>query len=166
MTWTIKQLTQLEKKNPVEMAPFLYPVGELIRLVAGYERMIRKPIDLNIIKSRIQEGEYETPQQIDSDMKLMFKNAITFNPPDHEVFKYAKAMQVAWNERFRELPPKEVPRGLSEEPGVDEMIAEEVEEDFESGQSSVLCYFLVVTRPAEVPRSNERSRVVLIWQTP
>ena len=135
VTWATKQVGQMEKKNPNEMAPFIYPVGELIRLVDGYSRTIKKPIDLNIIKERISEGLYETPQQVDSDMRLMFKNAIAFNPPDHDVHKMSKTMLAMWNERFKGLPPKEVPRGLSEDIGVDEMVAEEIEEDFEDGTS-------------------------------
>lgn len=132
----------MEKKHNPEMAPFLYPVGELIRLVEGYGRTIKKPIDLVIIKSRIAEGEYETADKIDADMRLMFKNAISFNPPDHEVHAVAKSMLSVWNERFKGLPPKEVPRGLSEDLGVDEMVAEEIEDDFEDSTSSVLVYCL------------------------
>jgi bromodomain-containing factor 1 len=129
----MKQVGQMERKHVNEMQPFLYPVGELLRQVEGYSRVVRKPIDLLIIKNRIAESEYETPQQIDSDMKLMFKNAILFNPPDHEVHVHAKNMMAVWNERFKGLPPKEVPRGLSEDIGVDEMIEEAVEDNFESG---------------------------------
>jgi hypothetical protein len=73
-------------------------------------------MDLLIIKQRLTDGEYDDISQVDSDMKLMFANALTFNPAQDPVAIAATQFQQLWAEKLRSVPPKYVSRDSSEDP--------------------------------------------------
>lgn len=54
-----------------------------------YADIILKPIDLSLIKSRIESGEIATKQQLQRDLLHMFANALLFNPKGTEVYNTA-----------------------------------------------------------------------------
>lgn len=98
------------------LSPFLYPVEQIIAGVPEYGRIIKKPIDLNIIKAKLDEGEYEGLAQLDADMQLMLKNALTFNHPTEPVYLTATQLQQLWAEKMSQAPAKQEPREESEDP--------------------------------------------------
>jgi hypothetical protein len=100
------------------VAPFLYDVNLLISGLADYSQIIKKPIDLNIIKSRIEEGVYDDFSQLDDDMKLMISNALTYNRPDDPVNIAAQQLQQLWTEKVKSLPSKTEARESSEDVAV------------------------------------------------
>ena len=42
----------------------------------------------------MEEREYEDPNQFASDIRLMFTNCYKYNPPEHDVVKMARKLQV------------------------------------------------------------------------
>ncbi|KAL5013533.1 hypothetical protein ScPMuIL_007803 [Solemya velum] len=54
-----------------------------------YYRVIRDPIDLKMIATRIQDGAYRTLDDLDRDLSLMVKNAKIFNEPKSLIYKDA-----------------------------------------------------------------------------
>ena len=46
------------------------------RLFPFYYEIISKPIDLTMIKNRLDNGEYSSFQLFEQDLSLLFKNAI------------------------------------------------------------------------------------------
>lgn len=123
LQWALKTIKSLESsttKNYELVAPFLYPVGDIIRDLPDYAKIIKRPIDLNIIKSKIEEGSYNDASQVNSDVRLMISNAQQFNPPTHDVHVAAKKLLQVWQEKWAGLPAKVEVRDESEDPLADD----------------------------------------------
>jgi bromodomain-containing factor 1 len=126
-----------EAKNADLASPFLYPVEEIVRALPDYTTVVKNPIDLNHIKARINEGEYDDAQQLNSDFRMMCQNAMKFNPPSHDVHIAAQRFLKLWEEKWKALPPKEAPpraRSYSDDPVED--VADAEDDDFEDGELS------------------------------
>lgn len=135
INYLAKQIRLFETKNADLAGPFLYPVEEIVAALPDYLTVIKKPIDLNHIKSKINEGDYDEAKQLNSDFRMMCQNAMKFNPPSHDVHIAAARFLKLWEEKWKALPPKEVPvvRSYSEDPiANDDGDAED--DDFEDGQ--------------------------------
>ena len=96
----LRELTQ--KKHAAYNWPFLAPVGPE---VFGYYDMIKRPMDLSTIRRKLDDGDYDTPEQFKDDIVLMFRNCYTFNPVGSDVYDAGKKLEYAFNERWKALPP-------------------------------------------------------------
>lgn len=103
-------------KYYIAVSPFLYPVEKIIEEVPDYATVIRRPIDFNMIKNKLNENSYEDVNQVDEDMRLMVANAQKFNPPGHEVHTSATQLLQIWDEKWRTVPAKVETRDSSEDP--------------------------------------------------
>ncbi|KAL1412072.1 transcription initiation at TATA-containing promoter protein [Vanrija albida] len=128
LQWAQRTITGFEKSQKYFeiVSPFLYPVSEIITAIPVYKEIIKKPIDLLLIKARLEDNIYEDVTQVDADIRLLVSNATTFNPPGDAVHNGANALLQLWEERYRTMPPKQEPREPSEE-----VIVEEDESDTE-----------------------------------
>ncbi|TXT07389.1 hypothetical protein VHUM_03109 [Vanrija humicola] len=128
LQWAQKTLTSFEKSQKYFeiVSPFLFPVSEIISAIPVYKEIIKKPIDLLLIKARLEDNIYEDVTQIDADIRLLVSNATTFNPPGDSVHNSANALLQLWEEKYRTMPPKQEPREPSED-----VILEEDESDTE-----------------------------------
>jgi hypothetical protein len=64
-------------------------------------------MDLGTVRANLANGYYDEPSDVNSDMKLMFKNCYTYNPPGNPVHNAGKQLQAVWEEKWRAMPPKE-----------------------------------------------------------
>ena len=55
-----------------------------------YSEIIKHPIDLSVIRTKVHDDEYENLAQFRDDMYLMFKNCVTYNPPGTYVYREGK----------------------------------------------------------------------------
>ena len=62
--------------------------------IPGYTDVIKNPIDLKIIRSRLVSGEYTSIEHFSNDVHLVFDNAIKYNPAGDSVHKSALKMIV------------------------------------------------------------------------
>ncbi|KAL8984908.1 MAG: hypothetical protein Q9177_004582 [Variospora cf. flavescens] len=74
------------------VAPFLTPVDPVALNIPDYLQIIKKPMDMGTVKEKLDKGQYENAKEFEMDMKLVFKNARTYNPPDHPVHIQAKQL--------------------------------------------------------------------------
>ncbi|VDM97588.1 unnamed protein product [Thelazia callipaeda] len=58
-----------------------------------YYEYIRKPIDLTIIKQKIEADQYTSTDDFMKDMDLMFRNAWKFNEPGSQIYQDATILQ-------------------------------------------------------------------------
>lgn len=130
LQWAARTINNFEKSQKYLhiVSHFFYPVDEIIRLLPQYKVLIKKPIDLVMIKQRLEDNVYDDVSQIDADIRLLVSNARTFNPPDDDVHKAAVAFLRLWEEKWATLPPKTAPREASEDALGDDMY-ESDEED-------------------------------------
>ncbi|MFH4974813.1 hypothetical protein AB6A40_001522 [Gnathostoma spinigerum] len=68
-----------------------------------YYDVIRKPIDLSRIGSRLSSDYYETIDGLISDLILMFDNACRYNEPESGIYKDALSLQKIVLQKKREL---------------------------------------------------------------
>jgi hypothetical protein len=67
-------------------AAFNEPVDPVALHIPTYFKLIKNPMDLGTIKGKLKENEYATIHDFACDVRLVFKNSITFNPPVHHVY--------------------------------------------------------------------------------
>ena len=111
------------------VGPFLYPVEEIISALPHYPTIVKQPIDLLRIKARFEDGEYDDVAQVDADIKLMIKNALSFNQPGDNVHDAATQLKQVWEEKWRTLPPKQEARDTSEDPLAEDLIEADESDD-------------------------------------
>jgi E1A/CREB-binding protein len=71
-----------------EAIPFQIPVNPVELNLPDYFTIIKKPMDLSTIKSKLDEGKYNNPQEYVDDVWLMLNNAWMYNKKTSKVYKY------------------------------------------------------------------------------
>lgn len=96
----LRELTK--KQNTAINWPFLQPVGNE---VPNYYTIIKSPMDLATIKRKLDDGEYLTASEFREDLRLMFRNCYTFNPPGTDVHELGKKLEALFEQKWAEMPP-------------------------------------------------------------
>ena len=71
---------------------FCRPVNAKALKLNDYHDVIKKPMDLGTITTRCLQGEYNIFAEVVDDIKLVFNNAMRYNPPGHVVHNLASTM--------------------------------------------------------------------------
>ena len=71
---------------------FAKPVDPVVLNLPDYFSVIKKPMDLGTVKSRLEKSQYSHPLDAVSDVRLTFSNAMLYNPPGNDVNFMAKTM--------------------------------------------------------------------------
>lgn len=71
-----------------EASPFHAPVNPDELGLPDYFNVIKKPMDLSTIRSKLEDGKYTNPQGYVDDVWLMFNNAWLYNKKTSKVYKY------------------------------------------------------------------------------
>ncbi|UJR20847.1 hypothetical protein I4U23_023957 [Adineta vaga] len=103
------------RENDVGLiAPFLeLPSAEEY---PDYYETIEHPIDMSMIKDKIDKGTYKREQDIIDDLNRMFNNAKVYNVDESYIFKYAARLEQALAIKFKgmivkkEKPTPQLPR--------------------------------------------------------
>ncbi|KAI9907778.1 hypothetical protein PsorP6_003842 [Peronosclerospora sorghi] len=83
--------------------PFNAPVDTSIKGLEDYPQIIKKPMDLGTIKTKIDTGGYEGPDGHDNfaaDVRLVWDNALQYNGEDSEVGKAALALSDVFEQDY------------------------------------------------------------------
>lgn len=76
--------------------------------IPEYNEIVKRPMDLNTIRTNLLERFYDEPADVNADVKLMIKNCFLFNPPLSPVHNSGLAFQQHWQDAiWSRLPPKE-----------------------------------------------------------
>ncbi|XP_068762895.1 protein polybromo-1 isoform X6 [Struthio camelus] len=68
-----------------------------------YYQQIKTPISLQQIRTKLKNHEYETLDQLESDLNLMFENAKRYNVPNSAIYKRVLKMQQVMQAKKKEL---------------------------------------------------------------
>ncbi|XP_070619745.1 tripartite motif-containing protein 66 isoform X2 [Erythrolamprus reginae] len=85
--------------------PFHEPVSPLAR---HYYQIIKKPMDLSIIRKKLQKEDqlhYTSSEELVADVRLMFWNCATFNYPDSEVAEAGRCLEIFFESKLKEIYP-------------------------------------------------------------
>uniref|UniRef100_A0A8C2SY60 Bromodomain adjacent to zinc finger domain 2A n=1 Tax=Coturnix japonica TaxID=93934 RepID=A0A8C2SY60_COTJA len=104
---TFCEIILMEMEAHEDAWPFLEPVNP--RLVPGYRRIIKHPMDFGTMRVRLLRGGYSSAAQFRADATLVFDNCRTFNEDDSAVGRAGHNMrrffQSRWDE-FYQGPPQ------------------------------------------------------------
>lgn len=81
---------------------FLEPVDPIKLNIPDYLTIIPNPMDLGTVRNNLDNNRYESPQQFADHMRLIFRNAITYNQRrDNVVHIAAREMSARFEDMFR-----------------------------------------------------------------
>uniref|UniRef100_A0A1B6EN04 Bromo domain-containing protein n=2 Tax=Cuerna arida TaxID=1464854 RepID=A0A1B6EN04_9HEMI len=92
------------KKHSGYAWPFYKPVDAEWLGLHDYHEIVKKPMDLGTVKTKMDNREYRTALEFASDVRLIFTNCYKYNPPDHDVVKMGKTLQDVFEMRFAKIP--------------------------------------------------------------
>ncbi|KAF7683486.1 SWR1 complex bromodomain subunit bdf1 [Astathelohania contejeani] len=78
--------------------PFLEPVDTV--LVPNYLSVIKTPIDLSTIRTKLISQNYDTISDFEADLRLMVNNCFTFNPKGSEIYECGVGVSNLLDELF------------------------------------------------------------------
>lgn len=141
-------VSELQKpKHSAVGFPFQTPVDPVALNIPHYHKIIKQPMDLSTIASKLSHGQYENAKEFEADIRLMFQNCYKFNPRSDPVFemgeKYEGIFNSKWAEKSRWIEAntpasgRQSP-GSSPEPEEEEDEEEEDEEEEEQSQLTKL----------------------------
>ncbi|ORX50347.1 Bromodomain-domain-containing protein [Piromyces finnis] len=100
----------LKKKYSNINIPFLQPVDPIALGVPDYYTVITNPMDLSTLRKKLENGEYESADQFETDCRLIFSNCYIYNHPDSEVYKMGQRLEEVFNNKWKHRPlSKELP---------------------------------------------------------
>ncbi|KAF6161373.1 hypothetical protein GIB67_009252 [Kingdonia uniflora] len=85
---------------------FNIPVDPVKLLIPDYFTIIKHPMDLGTVMTKIVSGVYSSPLGFVEDVRLTFSNAITYNPAGHEVHIIAKQLSEFFETRWKAIEKK------------------------------------------------------------
>lgn len=111
MTFCSAVLRELMKKTNSHLNwPFMIPVDPIALGIPDYFDVIKQPMDLGTIRKKIDTGMYGRPEQFESDVRLVFTNCYTYNPPESDVYKMAQQLEAIFDQKMSQKPsPKPAP---------------------------------------------------------
>ena len=74
--------------------PFYKPVDTVALGLIDYYDIIKKPMDLDTVKRKMDRREYDSHSEFIDDVRLIFTNCYRYNQPDTDVVTMAKKLQV------------------------------------------------------------------------
>ncbi|XWS18573.1 hypothetical protein CRYUN_Cryun32bG0056600 [Craigia yunnanensis] len=105
MTQKCSALLKALMKHPAGWV-FNKPVDPKALKIPDYFSIIKKPMDLGTIKSKLVKNTYLDIEEFVADIKLTFSNAMLYNPPSNNVHKMAEEMNEFFEARWKSLEEK------------------------------------------------------------
>ncbi|KAJ3227358.1 hypothetical protein HK099_002424 [Clydaea vesicula] len=89
------------KKYPFHL-PFLEPVDT--QLVPSYSKIIQHPMDLTTIKKKLDSDIYNSCEEFEADVRLIFKNCFQFNLVGDSIHTMGRQLEQVFNSKWAEKP--------------------------------------------------------------
>ncbi|KAF9888123.1 hypothetical protein FE257_009259 [Aspergillus nanangensis] len=123
-------LDELQKPKHYNYAmPFYYPVDPVALNIPTYHSVIKKPMDLSTMQSKLKTGQYENAKEFELDFRQMLKNCFKFNISGDPTYaagqKLDEVFNLKWAQKARYLE--------AHEPNPEHHSADESSEESEDG---------------------------------
>ncbi len=92
------------KRHGAYAWPFYKPVDAVALNLHDYHDIIKKPMDLSSVKSKLDSRVYSSKDQFANDVRLIFQNCYTYNPETHDVVAMARKLEEVFEQRFKNVP--------------------------------------------------------------
>lgn len=98
-------LRELMKKTNAHLNwPFMIPVDPIALGLHDYFDIIKHPMDLSTIRKKLDTGLYGKPDNFEADVRLMFSNCYTYNPPESDVHKMGRELEAIFDQKMAQKP--------------------------------------------------------------
>lgn len=94
---------------------FRAPVDYVGLNIPNYPLVIKHPMDVGTIDTKLKNGGYSSVKEFVDDFALIASNSLTFNGPDHAVTVAAMKMQTSFNNQMAHMPPAAISEPPKEE---------------------------------------------------
>jgi len=84
---------------------FNAPVDPVASKVPDYFSVIKNPMDLGTVKVRLHAVAYESRREVADDIRLVFRNAMQYNPPFNAVHVYARDLLAFFEDQVESFAP-------------------------------------------------------------
>ena len=92
----------LTKKHKAYAWPFYKPVDG--SRFDDYHDIIKKPMDLETVKKKMDNRLYSTAEQFAEDVRQIFRNCYKYNPATHDVVGMARILEEVFETKFKKVP--------------------------------------------------------------
>lgn len=120
---------------------FYQPVDPVALNIPTYHSVIKKPMDLSTIQSKLRTGQYENAKEFESDIRLMFKNCYRFNIEGDPTYAAGQSLEQVFDEKWGQMAEyldKHEPHHDQQTDDSDEDSEEESEEEDEDTEKLTL----------------------------
>ena len=108
-------IREFKKKQHAPYAyPFYEPVDAMKLGVPDYYDVIKTPMDISTLNNKLENGQYESADEFEKDVRLMFRNCYAYNPPGSDVSNMGKQLEAIFDRKWKEKP-EPMPRDPSPE---------------------------------------------------
>lgn len=127
-------LDELHKAKHYSFAsPFYLPVDPVALNIPTYHNIIKKPMDLSTVQTKLNTGQYENAKEMEVDVKQIFKNCYKFNIFGDPTYNAGKRLEevfdAKWSQKGRWLETHEPSSGHQSVGSTDESDNDEEESD-------------------------------------
>nr|CAB3226160.1 bromodomain-containing protein 3 [Phallusia mammillata] len=88
--------------------PFHAPVDPVKLNLPDYFEIIKHPMDMALIKKKLDTNQYYSAKECLQDFNLMFSNCYIYNKPTDDVVLMAQTLEKNFLQKIRDLPKEEV----------------------------------------------------------
>jgi len=106
LRYCVKILDQMgRKQHAAVVGPFSEPVDWVKLSIPDYPKIVKKPMDLSTMRSKLDSGAYSTAEKFRDDFKLIISNCFLYNPPGTPVHQAGLEIKKLFEEKWKGLPP-------------------------------------------------------------
>lgn len=80
--------------------PFMIPVDPVALGIPNYFAIIKKPMDLGTMSTKLKGGQYSSASDFEKDMRLILSNCYKFNPAGNPIHEIGKQFETLFNEEW------------------------------------------------------------------
>jgi len=91
---------------------FNYPVDAVALSLPDYDKVITRPMDLGTIKAKLHAVGYHDREVVAEDVRLVFMNSMTYNPPNNTVHIAAKNLRQVFEEAYQVMKATSSPASI------------------------------------------------------
>ncbi|GAV52546.1 hypothetical protein ZYGR_0AG05370 [Zygosaccharomyces rouxii] len=94
----------ISKKYASFNYPFLEPVDPVALNCPTYFDYVKEPMDLGTVSSKLNNWKYQSMEEFESDVRLVFRNCYTFNPEGTIVNMMGHRLEDVFNSKWADRP--------------------------------------------------------------
>lgn len=116
----------MSKKHYNYNFPFLQPVDPIALNIPNYSQIIKTPMDLSTLQSKLSNNQYENGDEFEKDVRLIFENCYKFNPEGTDVNMMGHKLEEIFNKKWVNKPvPTPTPQNSGGESDEDDYDSDE-----------------------------------------